>query len=106
MIENKEKSLANSCDWSFPVPIIYGPGRLKELGRRTAEMALLNPLIVTDRGSAQLPFVSELQQILAEAGVSSGVFAEISPNPLGADVERARQCYREGEHDSVIAIGG
>ena len=106
MIENKEKSLANSCDWSFPVPIIYGPGRLKELGRRTAEMALLNPLIVTDRGSAQLPFVSELQQILAEAGVSSGVFAEISPNPLGADVERARQCYREGGHDSVIAIGG
>ena len=106
MTEKIEKSLKNSCEWSFPVPIIYGPGRLKELGQRTAEMALLNPLIVTDRGSAQLPYISELQQILAEAGVSSGVFAEISPNPLGADVERARQCYREGEHDSVIAIGG
>ena len=81
MTENNEKKLINLCEWSFPVPIIYGPGRLKELGQRTAEMALLNPLIVTDRGSAQLPFISELQQTLAEAGVSSGVFSEISPNP-------------------------
>ena len=106
MIENIEKSLSNSWEWSFPVPIVYGPGRLKELGQRTAEMALVNPLIVTDRGSAQLPFISELQRTLAEAGVSSSVFSEVSPNPLGADVERARHCYREGGHDSVIAIGG
>ena len=90
MTEINEKIIKNSCEWSFPVPIIYGPGRVKDLGRRTAEMALLNPLIVTDRGSAHLPFISELQQILAEAGVSTGLFAEISPNPLGADVERAR----------------
>ena len=64
-----EQKLGYSCEWSFPVPILYGPGRLKELGQRTAEMALVNPLIVTDRGSAQLPFISELQQTLAEAGV-------------------------------------
>ena len=50
MIEHNRKNLENSCEWPFPVPIIYGPGRLKELGRRTAEMALLYPLIVTDRG--------------------------------------------------------
>ena len=106
MTENIEKKLINLCEWSFPVPIVYGPGRLKELGQRTAAMALINPLIVTDRGSAQLPFISELQQTLAEAGVSSRVFSEISPNPLGEDIERARYYYREGGHDSVIAIGG
>ena len=106
MTENIEKKLINLCEWSFPVPIVYGPGRLKELGQRTATMALINPLIVTDRGSAQLPFISELQQTLAEAGVSSRVFSEISPNPTGADIERARYYYREGGHDSVIAIGG
>ncbi|GIR82765.1 MAG: hypothetical protein CM15mP84_05130 [Cellvibrionales bacterium] len=55
---------------------------MKELGRRTAEMALLNPLIVTDRGSAQLPYISELQQILAEAGVNSGVFSRFHPTRL------------------------
>ena len=106
MTDFMEQKLGYSCEWSFPVPILYGPGRLKELGQRTAEMALVNPLIVTDRGSAQLPFISELQQTLAEAGVSSRVFAEISPNPLGADIERARHYYREGGHDCVIAIGG
>ena len=56
-------------------------------------------------GSAQLPYISELQQILAEAGVNSGVFSDFT-QPLGADVEQARQCYRKGGHDSVIAIGG
>ena len=106
MHENQEQNLGAPCEWSFPVPIAYGPGRLKELGQRAAEMALVNPLVVTDRGSVQLPFISELQQTLAEAGVSSSVFSEVSPNPLGADIERARQCYREGGHDGVIAIGG
>ena len=38
-------------DWSFPIPIAYGPGRLSEIGQRCAVMGLLNPLIVTDKGA-------------------------------------------------------
>ena len=42
-------------------------------------MALLNPLIVTD---GLCPIASSrIAATLAEAGVSSGVFSEISPNP-------------------------
>ena len=57
-----DKNLNQGCDWSFPVPIAYGPGRLGELGRLSGEMGVSNPLIVTDRGSAGLPFIGELQR--------------------------------------------
>ena len=82
MTENNDKSYIESCDWSFPVPIAYGPGRLGELGRRVAEMGVSNPLIVTDRGSAGLPFIGELQRTLAEADIQSRVFSDVAPNPL------------------------
>ena len=52
MTEINDENLTQNCDWSFPVPIAYGPGRLAELGRRVGEMGVSNPLIVTDRGSA------------------------------------------------------
>ena len=45
-----EDDLLAPQDWSFPVPIAYGPGRLAEMGERCAAMGLKNPLIVTDSG--------------------------------------------------------
>ncbi len=32
-------------DWSFPVPISYGPGRLSEISSHCKTMGLQNPLI-------------------------------------------------------------
>ena len=106
MTELKYKNLDEICDWSFPVPIAYGPGRLGQLGRRVAEMDVSNPLIVTDRGSAGLPFIEELQRTLAEADIQSRVFSDVAPNPLDSDILVARRMFREGAHDAVIAIGG
>ena len=68
-------------DWSFPIPIAYGPGRLSEIGQRCVAMGMLNPLVVTDKGSCDLPFISKLQGYLADAGLSTALFSEISPNP-------------------------
>lgn len=93
-------------DWTFPVPIAYGPGRLAEIGARCAGLGLKRPLIVTDRGSCGLPFVSDLQRILAEAGLAAQVHAGISPNPRDDEVGAGRECFRTGGHDAVIAIGG
>ena len=106
MIDLNDKYLEGRCDWSFPVPIAYGPGRLRELGHWVSGMGVTNPLIVTDRGSAALPFIHTLQNTLGEAGIQSEVFAEVAPNPLDSDISVARETYRAGGHDGVIAIGG
>lgn len=100
------EELLEPQDWTFPVPIAYGPGRLAEIGARCADMGLARPLIVTDRGSSDLPFVSELQRILTEAGLDARVHSDISPNPRDDEVGAGRECFLAGGHDAVIAIGG
>ena len=93
-------------DWSFPIPIAYGPGRLSEIGQRCAAMGLLNPLIVTDKGSRNLPFISKLHSYLADASLSSALFSEISPNPRDDEISIGCNSFRSGNHDAIIAIGG
>ena len=93
-------------DFSFPVPIAYGPGRLAEIGQRCADMGLSNPLIVTDRSSRDLPFIAQLQRYLTEANLRSGLFFEISPNPRDDEIGAGRAMFVDGQHDAIIAIGG
>ena len=93
-------------DWTFPIPIAYGPGRLGEIGQHCAALGLRNPLIVTDKGSRDLPFISRLQRVLSDAGVSAGLFSEISPNPRDDEIGIGRDKFRSGNHDAIITIGG
>ena len=93
-------------DWTFPVPIAYGPGRLAEIGQKAAELEINNALIVTDRGSKELPFIAKTAKHLATAGVKSDVFAEISPNPRNDEIGAGKAAFQAGGHDAIIAIGG
>jgi alcohol dehydrogenase class IV len=106
MHTNSETDILQPQDWIFPVPIAYGPGRLSEIGQRCAGMGLANPLIVTDRGSRDLPFVARLQGFLSAAGIRSGLFSDISPNPRDDEIGAGRIAFRSGDHDAIIAIGG
>ena len=93
-------------DWGFPVPIAYGPGRLAEIGQHCERFGLQNPLIVTDRGSRDLPFIKRLQSLLRDAGLQTTLFADISPNPIDSEIGMGRAAFLAGKHDSIIAIGG
>jgi alcohol dehydrogenase class IV len=93
-------------DWNFPVPIAYGPGRLAEMGQRCVALGVRNPLIVTDRGSRELSFIARLVDFLSEAGLASGVFSGISPNPVDSEISFGRAAFLAGNHDAIIAIGG
>ena len=101
-----DPSMLGAHDWGFPVPIAYGPGRLAEIGRRCVGLGITNPLIVTDRGSRNLAFISRLQSILGEADLKSAQFFEISPNPIDTEIGAGRAAFRNGGHDAIIAIGG
>ena len=50
----------DNADWSFPVPIYYGPDRVRELPGFCKSNKLNRPLLVTDRSSANLPFVKDV----------------------------------------------
>ena len=101
-----DRNVLDPQDWTFPVPIIYGPGRLAEVGQRCLEMDVRLPLIVTDSRSEDLPFIAQLQGFLTDAGIGSALFAGISPNPREDEIASGRSVFSAGGHDAIIAIGG
>ena len=106
METNDPNALLQPHDWSYPVPIAYGPGRLNELANHCQTLAISNPLIVTDRGSANLPFITTAKTSIEAAGLTVDSFSDVSPNPKDTEIERVRRCFRDGHHDGVIAMGG
>ena len=98
--------LLDAQDYGFPVPIAYGPGRIAEIADHCARNGITRPLIVTDRGSRDLPFIGRLAELLAVAGLTNAVFSDISPNPRDDEIEAGCAALRAGDHDAVIGIGG
>lgn len=93
-------------NWTFPVPIRYGPGRLKELQEICQKNKINNPLIITDKGSANLDFILALHGVLKNEGFGVDIFSEISPNPRDIEVINGKRKYHKGNHDGIIGIGG
>ena len=93
-------------DWTFPIPIAYGPDRFCEIGNLCVANEIKNPLVVTDKGSRDLPFISSMQHHLKDVGIASNVFSGFSPNPRDTEVLYGKSVFNAGAHDSVIAIGG
>ena len=99
-------NLLESTDWSFPIPIHYGPGRLSELGAICYHAGMRKPLLVTDRGSRELAFIGAALASLRAADIRADVFTDVSPNPTDRDVATGRAAFRAGKHDGIVAIGG
>ena len=102
---NKEEILAPQ-DWGFPVPIAYGPGRFSEIGNYCSENEITNPLIVTDSGSVDLPFIDNLVEILKKSKIDSDIYSKISPNPRDDEIASGKNLFNDHNHDAIIAIGG
>ena len=101
-----ESEILQPQDWSFPIPIAYGPGRIAEIADLCLQHGIRKPLIVTDKGSENLPFSIKLQELLNDGKITFDVFADISPNPLDTDIAEGKKKYLDGAFDAVIAIGG
>jgi alcohol dehydrogenase class IV len=101
-----ENFLDESVEWEFPIPIAYGPGRINEIGSFCNKFKISNPLIVTDKGSKELPFVNRLAALLTNSSIKSQLFYGISPNPRDDEINAGCIAYRKGDHDGIIAIGG
>ena len=93
-------------DWNYPTTIRFGAGRIAELPEACRELGIARPLLVTDPGLAQLPMVQQAIAHNEQAGVPTGLFSDIKPNPVGKNVDDGVRAYRDGGHDGVIAYGG
>jgi len=93
-------------NWTFPVPIRYGPGRIKELSEICQTKGIKKPLVVTDNGSKNLKFIENILTDLEDHQLKPGFFSNISPNPRDTEILEGKLIFNKGDHDGIIAIGG
>ncbi|WP_171236959.1 iron-containing alcohol dehydrogenase [Ruegeria sp. HKCCA6837] len=93
-------------NWSYPTAIKFGAGRIKELPEACAAAGMKKPLLVTDKGLADLPITSATLDIMDAAGLGRGLFSDVDPNPNEKNLEAGVAAYTAGGHDGVIAFGG
>ena len=95
-----------TANWSYPTAIRFGAGRIREIGEACKASGISKPLLVTDRGLAEMEITKRTLDLLEQAGFGRAMFAEVDPNPNGGNVEEGLKAYREGGHDGVVAFGG
>ncbi len=95
-----------TANWSYPTAIRFGEGRISEIGDACAKAGMKKPLLVTDRGLAQMAITASTLDLMDKAGLGRAMFAEVDPNPNEINLEAGLKAYRDGGHDGVIAFGG
>ena len=93
-------------NWNYPTSIRFGIGRITELPDACRQLGFKHPLLVTDPGLAKLPMIQDALARNKEAGLATGLFADIKGNPVAKNVEDGLKVFREGGYDGIIAFGG
>lgn len=99
-------SLELKGNWNYPTTIWFGWGRISELHDACASLGIKSPLLVTDRGLANLSMVRVAIESNKKAGLNTGLFSDVKPNPNGQNVSAGVSQFKAGKHDGVIAFGG
>lgn len=94
------------ANWNYPTAVRFGAGRIAELPDALKVAGIKKPLLVTDAGLAALPVTQKVLADLKAGGIEVGLFSDVKPNPISANVEAGIKVLREGGYNGVIAFGG
>lgn len=92
--------------YQTPTAFKHGLGALQNLAAEAKALGLKRPLLVTDPGLVRAGIVAEAATILQKGGISFVQFADVTPNPPVALVDRAAAIYQAEGCDGLIGLGG
>jgi alcohol dehydrogenase len=93
-------------DWGYPNTVWFGNGRITDLAKACKILDIKKPLFVTDKDLAKTKMVEETLEINKRANLPTVVFSDLKGNPLGSNVKKGVDAFKNGNHDGVIAFGG
>ena len=95
-----------TANWSYPTAIRFGAGRISEIADACATAGISKPLLITDRGLADMEITTKTLDLLEAAGLGRAMFADVDPNPNEKNAEAGVRAFKDGGHDGVVAFGG
>lgn len=90
----------------FPSIITLGGGSLAEAPAVLRRLECRRPLIVTDGFLARQGTADTLRDMIEGAGIECGMFSETVPDPTTDAVAAGVRAFVEGDHDSLVSLGG
>lgn len=98
--------LHQSFDFQPRTRIVFGAGKLNELGELAKACGMSRILVVSDPGIVQAGHVDRALSILRQAGLEAECHASVHQNPTNEDVEHCVAHAREYQIDGIIGLGG
>ncbi len=86
--------------------LTFGRGCLAEVGQRVAAHGLSRIALYTDSNLVGGPYVKQVLESLAEAGVDVDIFSDIRIEPDDATIENGARFLAAGTFDGVLSVGG
>ena len=90
----------------IPSIMQIGSGAIKELGNIMNNMGYKNPLIISDSMMIELGYISRLEEILKSKNIIADIFKDTIPEPTVKSIQDGVNKVKEGNYDSIIALGG
>ena len=85
---------------------IFGVGSRRRVGFYAKNMMARRVLIVSDAGVIAAGWLKDVQDDLAEFGIESVVFKDLTPNPKDYEVMAGAELYARERCDVIVALGG
>lgn len=95
-----------TANWSYPTSVRFGAGRISEIADACRAAGIKKPLLITDRGLANMQITTKTLDLLEAAGMGRAIFADVDPNPNEKNAEAGVSAFKDGGHDGVVAFGG
>ncbi|HVT29276.1 MAG TPA: iron-containing alcohol dehydrogenase [Lacipirellulaceae bacterium] len=93
-------------DFQCPTRIVFGPGKLHELGALAAGLTAKRVLVVSDRGIVTAGHTSRGIHSLEQHGCEVTLFDRIDENPTTAHVDDGLATAKDFRPDLIVGIGG
>jgi alcohol dehydrogenase class IV len=95
-----------SFEIQIPSILKIGGGSVNNLTSILEQLGCKNSLIVTDPSVLSLGLPVSIASRIQQAGIQCEIFSDTVPDPTTDIVDLGLNAFRNGQHDSVISIGG
>ena len=96
----------SNYNWNYPNTVWFGNGRIKDLAKACKILKINKPLFVTDKDLVKSKMVENALEINKKANLPTTVFSDLKGNPLGSNVKKGSEIFKNANHDGVISFGG